>query len=176
MAGYAGTRAPDRPESGLLESGGDRSLERVELEKGVERGAVRRRADKAPHPIEAHDIVFLEQREVGFTERRVDPLAQLVDRRPDCRVAFGIGEPADERSEGDRIVGREHAAKNFTPTVAVDDAGDRLPREGTTTERTVVAEAKPIRSGRRWIRVDRHWHEKVRDGTLDKRDRSFRRV
>jgi len=100
VAGYAGTRAPDRPESGLLESGGDRSLERVELEKGVERGAVRRRADKAPHPIEAHDIVFLEQREVGFTERRVDPLAQLVDRRPDRRVAFGIGEPADERSEG----------------------------------------------------------------------------
>jgi len=175
VAGYAGTRAPDRPESGLLESGGDRSLERVELEKGVERGAVRRRADKAPHPIEAHDIVFLEQREMGFTERRVDPLAQLVDRRPDRRVAFGIGEPADERSEG---IGSSVAStqRRISHRRSLSTTREIVSRGGTTTERTVVAEAKPIRSGRRWIRVDRHWHEKVRDGTLDKRDRSFRRV
>jgi len=122
VAGYAGTRAPDRPESGLLESGGDRSLERVELEeKGVERGAVRRRADKAPHPIEAHDIVFLEQGggfhgatcgsagAVGGSSSRP---SGRVRHRQNGRRAFG----------GDRIVGREHAAKNFTPTVAVDDA------------------------------------------------------
>jgi len=176
VAGYAGTRAPDRPESGLLESGGDRSLERVELEKGsrTRRSSPPGRQGPAPDrsaryrvPRAAgggfHGATCGSAGAVGGSSSR--PSGRVRHRRAGRR-AFG----------GDRIVGREHAAKNFTPTVAVDDAGDRLPREGTTTERTVVAEAKPIRSGRRWIRVDRHWHEKVRDGTLDKRDRSFRRV
>jgi len=151
VAGYAGTRAPDRPESGLLESGGDRSLERVELEKESNAaqfaaGPTRPRTrSKRTISCSSSSGRWVSRSDVWIRWRSWWIVVPTVGSR-----SASASRPTSVRRGSDR---RSRArSEEFHTDGRCRRRGRSSPAEGTTTERTVVAEAKPIRSGRRWIR------------------------